>query len=86
MFGLGIKSGRNDVVYNEDTKLNEKKTDEIQDYEKEKERLEFKWRVIKHTEKSIEFKLQLKNEEVISFNKVDKLIFSVKDTKFLISS
>lgn len=75
MFEMGIRSGRNDVVYYQGTKTDQTgNNDEIEDYDKEKERLGFKWRVINHTDKSMEFKIDLKNKETISKIKVDKLI------------
>ena len=54
MFGFGIKSGKNDVVYQQqyNSMKFEKRmltlSNNIDDYDKEDDRLEFGWNVTKH--------------------------------------
>ena len=76
MIGIGIKSGRNGVIYEQEenqSNFNETSSkrmlidkDEIEDYNKEKERLKFNWEVTYHDQNVIEFKIKLKNDEIIS--------------------
>ena len=60
--------------------------DEIQNFKEEEERLEFKWKVIYHDQDIIQFRIDPKNHEKISYDGVDRLVVRVKDTKFLIGS
>ena len=69
MFEVGIKSGKNEETYQPQHHGGGRRlvdSEDVENYQEEKERLKFEWMVTEHDRRVIRFQIKLENKEKIS--------------------